>query len=132
MSKDSPLYDTVNFAVTDRMTKLERKPIGNRLDKCLEHFFPTHRPLVIGYKPLSLTILSGLFVIVVVCLLVASLAFIIEWFWARCKRTNSPIKPRDVYSKQDTIDYIRRVSREFNLNRITVTDGVIICYTFCD
>jgi hypothetical protein len=142
MPKHSPLYNTVNFAVTNRMARLEFKsPSNTELNKCMQHFFPTNnqRDISIGFKPLSLPILSGLFVILIVLLLFACVVFVLEVCWTR--HTHGSVTSVPTHLEMDSLDDthnvynscvsdIQQACRQFNLNQFIIKDGVITFSTF--
>jgi len=135
------MFDTVNMAITERMGRLELKETGDAMDKCLQHLFHDgkHRLLEhVGYQPLSLSNLSGLFLILIVFQLLACTVFVCEWMWTRHKQT-SAIRPvhfdlADTKSTQieSYVADVQCVCRAFNLRRVVIKDGVIICVTLND
>jgi hypothetical protein len=129
MPKHSPFYNMINFAVTDRMARLERKPIGNLMDKCLQHFFPVRRQMAVGYDPLSLWVLSGLFVILVVLLVFACVVLLVEIGCARCKQAmTASVIELNVVEDTSSDEYIgcesdiRQACMHFKIDRIVIKD----------
>lgn len=135
MPKHSPFYDIINFAVTDRMASLERKPIGNLMDKCLQHFFPVRREMAVGYDPLSLWIFSGLFLIIFVLLVFSCVVLMVEIGWARRKRTmGAQVNELSAVVDTSSTEYIgcmsdmRQACTLFNIERIIIKDKMKKCY----
>jgi hypothetical protein len=129
MPKHTPFYNTLNFAVTERMGRLELiRSISALNDVCIEHFFPTHSGAhtELSYKPLSLSVLSGHFFIFIVILAFTCTVFMCELF-----SVHLAIRKEDDF--QTVIDScvldIERVCVAFNIRSITITDGNIIGFT---
>jgi hypothetical protein len=106
----------------------------------MQHFFHEHdqRHMDIGYKPLSVSVLSGLFFILAMLLLFSCAVFIFELFYMRLTKDTemSPIhlspseqSLSDIEYRNSRLSDIQKICAEFNIDRVIIQKGRFISFS---